>query len=342
MQRLVLTVFLIISPVAASADILHIVDSGFLPVIHSTSPLGSGLSSTDYNVVFNYTAIPGNSWDFGFAFVRSSATFTWYVDVTAEIDTRVAGHAHAPQARLYYYPDWPDRTRVARFDNVTVRSSELAQDQSFTVHVAPVDYAAKLTVRGKYTKYYYGSILHPVLTHYLTMKTPGIEQLPEDAGLYKLAAGTASHPKSGYASGATVDTLRKLAAAWRDGYPGTPLIEITRASLPWGGAFDVNNDWRADNMHHAYGIAVDISKNGYNSGERAALTDLMCKSGFYVYNRTEGGTEGYHIVQKAEFSTLRKLGWPVKLPTRREGAADCCAAKPGSADYLKCVGNGGK
>ena len=334
-QKLVLIIVLCVLPGTVRADILHILDSGAVKFQSSSSTFADPY----HHVTCSNSAIPGSGWDFWFSFKQSSATFQWTVDVTVEVDAGKAGHSHNdPPPKLFYYPNWPDTRIVARFDGTTVRSPRFAQDQSFLVHMAPVNYAASLKVLGAFTVSYYGATLKPTLTHFLDLATPGIGPMPEKDSLYKRIGATAAHPENHYGSDATIAALTDLAAAWKKGHPSAPLLEIGNISLPWGGAFDVKNDWKADNMHHAYGIAADIGKGGLTTGERAQLIRLMCGSGFYVYNRTENGLERYHAVHQEEFRTLKQLNWPVRLPTKTEGAVYCCGAKAGSPAWRKCTG----
>ncbi len=334
-RMFVLTIALSVIPKPTNAKIINIPDSG-----KADSRLaGQNLADPYRHVIYNFSPIPGGGWDFNYGFGNSSAAFQWQVDVAVIAnDTAKAGHNHSdPPPKLFYYPNWPDRNTVARLDGTTIRSPQLVQDQRFHVHMAPVAYATDLTVRGSFAKFHEGITLKPTLTDYLHIKTPGIAPMPADDRLYKLAGATRAHPENHYASTTTITALMNLAEEWRNAHPSAPLLEIGNISLPWGGAFDVKGDWKADNMHHAYGIAADIGKTGFSSSERAALIKLMCGSGFYVYSRPEGGVEQFHVVHRDEFRTLKQLDWPVKLPVKAEGAVNCCAAKAGSPAWQKCA-----
>lgn len=332
--KLVLILALCALPGTASADMLHILDSGTV----NFHPSSSTFADSYHHVTYSHSAIPGSGWDFGFGFTRSSATFQWVVNVTVEIDTEKAGHLHNdPPPRLFYYPNWPDKSTVSRLDGTTVRSPQLAQDQYFYVHMAPVSFAAALKVLGTFTKSSPGTPLNPTLTHFLNIRTPGIGPMPPNDQLYRFSGATAAHRENHYGSAVTIDALTDLAAKWKNAHPSSPPIGIGNISLPWGGALDVKSKWEADNMHHAYGIAADIGKGNLTGEERAALIKLTCGSGFYVFNRVEGGTELYHAVHREEFRTLKKLDWPAMLPTKADRAVNCCAAKADSPDWRKCV-----
>lgn len=335
MEKLVLIIALSVLPGPVLADMLHILDGGIV----SFHPSNPRFADPYHHVTTTNSAIPGSGWDFGFGFKRSSSTFQWTVDVTVEIDAGKAGHRHNdPPPKLFYYPNWPDTGIVARFDGVTLRSPQFNQDQRFWVHMAPVNYAAGLKVVGTFTMSFYGATLKPTLTHFLDVRTPGIGPLPMNDRLYKLTGATVTHPENNYVSSVTLAALTDLAGAWKKGHPSAPLLEIGNISLPWGGAFDVKENWKADNMHHAYGIAADIGKTNFTSEERAALIKLICGSGFYVYTRPGNCVGQYHLVHREESRTLKRLNWPVKFPTKAEGAVDCCAVKKWSPAWRRCTG----
>ncbi|MDT8287795.1 MAG: hypothetical protein RQ748_11855 [Elusimicrobiales bacterium] len=335
MRKLGLIAALCLTASPARADILGLIDRGMV----NPRPSSSTVAGPEHHVVYDYSVIPGGTRDFGFGFARSSAVFQWSVDVTVEIDAGKAGHNHNdPPPRLFYYPNWPDEKTMAKFDGVILRSAQLAQDQSFTVHMAPVDHAVSLKVVGAFTKNFYGRVSHPTLTYYLDVRTPGLVRMQKNERLYRLTGVTALHPEIHYGSTATVAALTDLAGAWKTAYPYASVIEIAAISLPWGGAVDAKGDWKTMNIHHAYGIAADIGRTGLSAQEKAGLIKLLCGGGFYVYNMPESGAEHYHAVHREEFRTLKELRWPVRLPAKAEGAVYCCSAKAGSPAWRKCAG----
>ena len=337
MRSVILSIALIILPKFACADILHINDGGEA-VDSRTAGAITPAGNKDFRE--NYSTRPGSGWVFGFSFKESTAKFKWKVEVVVENKPREAGHNHDnPPPELFYFPAWPDKKTVARLDGATIYSPLLDQNQRFTVHLASVSYATEVTARGTYTQFYYGETLNPTLTHTLDIKTPGLEPLPRNDRLYKSVGETITHPYNHYGTAITIAALKDLAATWRNTYPASPLLEFGNISLPWGGVFDTNSDWKTTETSHAFGIAVDIGKGSFSSDERAAIMKLICKSGFRVYNRTEDKKEQYHIVHKNEFIRLKGLNWPVYLPDKTNGATiDCCAAKTGTRDYQKCTG----
>ena len=328
----------LLAPKVACADMLHILDaekaanSGNDRAAHVS---GSGAA---YNGVFKYSVTPENPWDFNFSYERSSATFQWQVEVRVSNDPAAAGHAHRePPLKLFYYPDWPSKKRLSRLDGVVIRSPLLNQEQTFTVHMAPVKYATEVTARGDFVGYFDGQAKHSSLTYVLDIKVPGLMPLPRNDLLYKFSGVTPAHPDDHSGTSGTIVSLEHLAKTWKDAHPDAPLISIGNISLPWGGAFDMSADWKAPDMRHSLGLAADILKDGFTLTQRTELMRFMCHSGFYVYQRNEGGEDLFHIIDKTEFRALLAHGWPVSLPGKQDGSTNCCAAKPGSRDYLKCV-----
>jgi hypothetical protein len=288
----------------------------------------------------SHSTRPWSGWEFLYDFEKSAAEYKWEIEVVVENKPSVAGHTHNnPPPELFYFPDWPDKKTVTRLTGVKIRSPLLDQNQRFTVHLASVNYATRVTARGTYTQFYYGKILSPTLTYTLDIKIPGLEPLPRNDRLYKSVDGTIAHPDNHYGTAITIAALKDLAADWENTYPELPLLQVGNISLPWGGVFDTNADWETTDPSHAFGIAVDILKQDFHSNERAAMIKLICGSGFYVYNATENKKEQYLIVHKKEFNRLKGLNWPVYLPNTTDGdTINCCAAKTGTLDYQKCIG----
>lgn len=336
MRKFILFLTLIILPRIVCADMLHILDSG-----GATSYYSPGPEALEENKDIRVDSLnnPGRGCEFGFAFKESGEKFQWQVNVVVENNPGKAGHNHRePLPELFYYPNWPSKKIVARLDGKIIQSPVLDQSQRFVVHLATVNYATELIARGVYTRNFHGKILNPTLTHTLRIRTPDLEMLPRNDRLYKSTGGTVIHPENHYGTANMIAALKDLAAIWKNTSTTLPLLEIGNISLPWGGAFDTNADWKAD-MSHAFGIAADIGKRNLNSEDRTALIKLMCGSGFYVYNLNEDGKEQYHIVNEEEFTRLKTLKWPLSLPNKSNAAVmDCCAAKIGTQEYSKCTG----
>ena len=331
-------VLLLLLPRAGGADILGIGEANRRRSTTTTRSAGQGTAFGQDVHSYNSTR-PGRACAFDFSFEKSSEKFNWKINVVvAKKIPREAGHNHeGALPELFYFPNWPDRTKIARLDNVTVQSPMLDQDQTFSVHLTTVNYAVQLTAYGAYTSLYHGETLHPTLTEDLDIKAPGLEELPKNEAFYKLEGWTLTHPYNHYGTTTTLAGLKSLASAWKKHSPGSQLLEFGNISLPWGGTIDPKNDGKAKSLAHAYGIAADVGKQNYTNDERARLIKLMCGSGFEVYNTDEGMKAHYHLVHKSELVLLKAR----KLPADFKGEDTdtpiaCCTVSP--ADYQKCVG----
>ncbi len=321
---------------ATALDLLGLDATSSTKTFHSATRGGM----VDENIHTYRSTRPGIRWDFDFAFKKSTDKFKWKIDVLVVNKVpQEAGHNHGnSQPELFYYPNWPDKT-IARLDNITVHSPLLDQDQTFTIYLATVNYAEQLIAYGSYTTAYNGTTLYSTLTQTLDIKTPGLEQLPKNDTLYKSDGWTLSHPYSHYGTTTTLTALKNLASGWKNISAGAQVPEFGNISLPWGGVLDVNNDWKSQNLSHAFGIAADVGKRNFSNKERAALVKLLCNSGFYVYNTNEGMKDHYHIVHKKELARFKALKWPAEFSSEaNETVIACCTAKPGTLDYQRCVG----
>ncbi|MEI7527419.1 MAG: hypothetical protein WCK76_00635 [Elusimicrobiota bacterium] len=321
---------------ATALDLLGLDATSSTRTFHSATRGGV----VDENIHTYRSTRPGIRWDFDFAFKKSTDKFKWKIDVVVVNKVpQEAGHNHGnSQPELFYYPNWPDKT-IARLDNITVHSPLLDQDQTFTIYLATVNYAEQLIAYGSYTTAYNGVILYSTLTQTLDIKTPGLEQLPKNDTLYKSYGWTLSHPYSHYGTTTTITALKNLASGWKNISTGAQVLEFGNISLPWGGVLDVDNDWKSQNLSHAFGIAADVGKRNFSNNERAALIKLLCNSGFYVYNTNEGMKDHYHIVHKKELARFKALKWPAEFSSEaNETVIACCTAKPGTLDYQRCTG----
>lgn len=83
-------------------------------------------------------------------------------------------------------------------------------------------------------------------------------------------------------------------------------------SLPWGGVFDMNSDWKEPYFGHDKGRAVDISKIKIRRGNRQGFINLLCRD-FKVYSEQDNDPSHYHIFPRKDAANIN-------LP----GAVACC------------------
>ncbi|MEI7529036.1 MAG: hypothetical protein WCK76_08820 [Elusimicrobiota bacterium] len=328
-------------PRAAAAGIMDLDAANTLDPV--AAPRTEGKAGPEVSV--HSSSRPGILWHFDFFLKDPPNKFNWRIDVhVASKVPQEAGHRHGDSPpELFYYPDWPDRTKVATLRNVTVHSPVLDQDQTFTLYLTTASYAQQITAYGYYTTIDAGVTFHPTIANDVEIRTRGLEPLPGNDALYRPAGATAAHPYNHYGTTTTLAALKDLAAEWKQSAPGARAPEYGNISLPWGGAIDADNAWKAQDLNHAFGIAADVGKRNFSGGERAALIKLMCGLGFSVYNAKEGAKEHYHVVNLKELARLRAAKWPADFKAGADGTyADCCAAKPGTPEQQRCADYGEK
>ena len=123
----------------------------------------------------------------------------------------------------------------------------------------------------------------------------------------------------------------KLAAIgrnWNQTCPKSAVLRYERMSLPWGGLFDLNDNWSMPAWLHDWGTTADVSKIGVNKGNRRKLIEMMCR---YVSVDTELYSEKdpshYHIslrgVPNKSFAGT-PIGMQACCPTGTAGIPQDC------------------
>lgn len=104
---------------------------------------------------------------------------------------------------------------------------------------------------------------------------------------YGLIGSLTEHPSNHFGTDAL---LGKLAALGVDFHAAdsTTNLGYNDMSLPWGGAFDLNQNWRAPHCGHRIGKAIDIRTRTLNKAKRTRLESLLKKHGFGIYKHADG------------------------------------------------------
>ena len=76
-----------------------------------------------------------------------------------------------------------------------------------------------------------------------------------------LIGATDSHPLNHYGRYSTIGAIKAVASQYHAEYPDYDVIAINDISLPLGGIFDLNRNWRGPHYQHSRGKAVDIHGN---------------------------------------------------------------------------------
>jgi hypothetical protein len=152
-------------------------------------------------------------------------------------------------------------------------------------------------------------------------------QVPE---LFEIKAGpgyitdgdTEEHPATHFVTSDFKAQLQAIGATWKQTCPNSTKpypLTFLQMSLPWGGLFDVNDNWKKPHKSHRLGTNADVSKWRVRKGNRIKLLKTMCQ---YVNVYSEGDEDyenpHYHLVQK-------NSKYPEDLPNLYdERFMDCC------------------
>jgi hypothetical protein len=103
----------------------------------------------------------------------------------------------------------------------------------------------------------------------------GLQELGPGAD-YDLVGDTTPHPRNHYGTASLIASLRILAQAYAQAFPGNRLA-YNDMSLEFGGLFDIRADWRPPHRSHRLGTDVDLRL--VPPGQRQALRHLIRQSG---------------------------------------------------------------
>ena len=146
----------------------------------------------------------------------------------------------------------------------------------------------------------------------------GLEELGPSPH-YVLEGEKPWHPWNHYAVPQFRAQLDQMAAAWNLECPFSEVVHFNDMSLPWGGLFDVNQNWRLPHRGHRYGTNADVSKRRVKYGNRLKFINNLCQ---YARVQSEGDAPEeaphYHLTQK---NSTYKDDFDEKL-------VDCCIAPP--------------
>jgi hypothetical protein len=93
----------------------------------------------------------------------------------------------------------------------------------------------------------------------------GLTELPESAGLYSRNGETTSHPMNHYGATVLIEKIQEMARQFQQEFPGYAL-SFNDMSLPWGGLFDIHQDWNCPHSLHRLGHSVDVDHNAQAPG----------------------------------------------------------------------------
>ncbi|HOJ86279.1 MAG TPA: hypothetical protein PK103_06165 [Elusimicrobiales bacterium] len=128
-------------------------------------------------------------------------------------------------------------------------------------------------------------------TDYLYVVVPNLIQLSTGTN-YVLWGETETHPYNHFGTKKLVDTIVEIANEYKSYFPDSQPLYINDMSLPWGGLFDINNDWKSPHKLHRCGNQVDIRKVMIPQENRRKFIEIVCKKTKFLLNENP---PHYHI-----------------------------------------------
>lgn len=137
---------------------------------------------------------------------------------------------------------------------------------------------------------------------YVDVKISGLVEMTEGQNyiLYNSDESIGYHPDNHYGAQKLVETLKIIADGYRAVFPNSAPIQINDMSLPWGGIFDIDRDWKRSPAStywlHEQGYGADISKTNIPLENRQKLLEIMCKnSAVYSEQATSREVANFHV-----------------------------------------------
>ena len=127
-----------------------------------------------------------------------------------------------------------------------------------------------------------------------------LRPVPENS-LWFHVGGTTSHGGNYYSHWMTPYARGKFTQAvisFNTDNSNRVRIAVNDMSLPKGGTFDINRNWRPPHRSHSRGTAVDVRANGAPGSIPAGLADefvVACEEGDATYAAAEGSGAQYHV-----------------------------------------------
>lgn len=170
---------------------------------------------------------------------------------------------------------------------------------------------------------FYGACQGITQIDYINVEVQGLRDMPYGANylLDNSQDGMGYHPDVHYGSQKLIDTLTAVANEYREIYPNSERLGIRDMSLPWGGLFDLNYDWKEPHYGHTIGADADINRGTVPLENRHKLLEIMCRHtpGIFLERDILGEPPHFHmrVYGKTEFQLEGSLG-------SGERALACC------------------
>ena len=214
------------------------------------------------------------------------------------------GHAYGSGGHYHFDPPAPSLL----ITNPRTNSAE-PSDSSFLSKPSPVYFPQMMPN----TTYYYWEKMpefSTLITEYfewmggcsgsqtenLYVVVPGLIQLSTGTN-YILWGETENHPYNHFGTKKLINTIIEIANEYKSYFPNSKSLYINDISLPWGGLFDINSDWKSPHVLHRCGNQVDIRKIMIPEENRRKFIEIVCKKTGFLLSEGDEPIEAphYHI-----------------------------------------------
>jgi len=188
----------------------------------------------------------------------------WAIKETYQYDVKSAGHNHndnIPKLKVsntYLTPNEPSSSEFKEkdFTFYLPESGSLYNNTTYYYWELMPDFAATIAEDTQFLGSCSG--LHHKDIIYVMVK--GLVELSTGTG-YALIGATAIHPKNHFGVPNFLEQLKVIAKKCKEEIcPQSDPLYYNDISLPWGGLFDLNGDWKPFHTTHREGKEADINK----------------------------------------------------------------------------------
>jgi hypothetical protein len=123
----------------------------------------------------------------------------------------------------------------------------------------------------------------PVVENRIEVLIQGLQSIPSSTNL-RLKPPTAEHPSPYWAAPDFINKLVQCANSYAQ-KTGKPLT-VTDASLPWGGRFDLNQNWAPPHHEHMDGRQADLRSNDMSPTDKEAFLQAAAQAGLSVLDES--------------------------------------------------------
>ena len=104
---------------------------------------------------------------------------------------------------------------------------------------------------------------------------------------YTLIGSLPEHPSNHFGTDGMITAVTALGVTYHAA-DSTTNLGYNDMSLPWGGAFDNDQNWHAPHCGHRIGSAIDIRTRTLSKARRTKLEAALKKNGFGIYKHADG------------------------------------------------------